>query len=150
MIKFTKSDIRKYCGEKSYEKGSKCLSFIRACIQDQALFGLYAGTVGVYRVNIICDKTTITYAWCTCPAMSQYDNACKHIAGLMILWNTEPHEFVHLDSWQTLLASMDRDALTKLIIDAATKSIDVTNVFYETLKGEPLFESEELYDYSEW
>lgn len=91
MIMFSIEKIIKYCGQSSYDKGIKCASsgsFVQVFVQDNALFGLYQGSVGMYRVNIIFDQDSPGYAWCMCPAMSEYyGEKCKHIAGILILWN---------------------------------------------------------------
>jgi uncharacterized Zn finger protein len=154
MITITTQDIIKYCGENSFNKGRACASvdsFIKIFVQADVLFGLYQGTVGTYRVAVIFEKNIPNYSWCTCPAMSQYDDQCKHIAGMMILWNKRFKDFEELDSWQSLLEDKNKDDLLKLIINAASKSIDVTNALYEELKGEPLLDDEDLYNtYDGW
>lgn len=152
MISFSSSDIVNYCGQKSYDKGVSWAStddFIKIFVQGNALYGLYQGSVGVYRINIISDTNMPTFSWCTCPAMTQYDGTCKHIAGLMILWQKEPGEFTKIEPWKNLLADKDKDALLNLLIAVASKSIEVSSVLYEELQGEPLVEYEDMYG-QEW
>jgi uncharacterized Zn finger protein len=153
MITFNNQDILKYCGAKAYEKGRTCASldyFIKVFVQDATLFGLYQGTVGTYRINIVFENNTPQRAWCTCPAMSEHDGVCKHIVGLMILWDKSAREFVKIKPWQSLLAHYDRDALLKFIETVASKSLDTTNALYEELHNEPLFDYDDVYDPEEW
>jgi uncharacterized Zn finger protein len=148
-MQFDIADITNYCGSKSYEKGKECASsdyFLKLFIQDNAIFGLYQGTVGTYRVNLVFNKNMPSYSWCTCPAMAQHDDKCKHIAGLMILWKEESEEFEKLKSWDLLLGNKDKKELLKIIKKVAGQSIDMTNALYEELCSEQLIDYEEMYD----
>lgn len=152
MIAFSIEDITKYCGADSYKKGVACArkdNFIKLFIQADVMSGLYTGTVGVYRVIIHFKNNIPVYSWCTCPAMSSYCDQCKHIAALMILWNKSPRSFVILDSWKKLLENKNSDETLKLLVAAASKSIDTTNILYEALTGKALIEHNELYDHDE-
>lgn len=149
MITITNIDIINYCGKSSFDKGQACAdidSFIKIFVQEDVLLGLYQGSVGVYRITITFNNNVPCYSWCTCPAMGQYDDQCKHIAGLMILWNKQPKNFVELESWKSLLKDKSKESLIKLIMAVASKSMDVTSAFHEELKGEALLDEEELYD----
>lgn len=149
MIIFTDADILKYCGKRSYEKGRTCANtddFIKIFIQENALFGLYQGSVGTYRVNIIFDKDKPCYTQCTCPSMGVYDDHCKHIAGLLILWNKSSRKFTPLHAWKLLLTGKARDELVALITITASKSIDAASALYEQLGNDPLIDRDELYD----
>jgi hypothetical protein len=148
-MNFTVDDILNYCGQDAYVEGKSCASFddfFKVFVQDNAIFGLYRGSVGTYRVNIVFDGNSPTYSRCTCPAMGQYDAVCKHIAALMVLWQKSPREFTKLDSWQMLLAKYDKEALLELVKHLASRSIDMTSTLYEELKGAPLIEDEDMYD----
>ena len=147
MLIFSDADISKYRGANSYDKGHDCLSFIKTVAQDGVLFGLYAGSVGIYHVNVHFDTQGITDSGCTCLAIGQYDSTCKHIAGLLILWKSKPSKFVRLESWQILLAHLEREDMINLIVDATKKSIEATNAFYEAFKGEPFLEPDDLFTY---
>jgi len=150
MITFSIDDIIKYCGKSSYEKGRSCASpddFIKVFTQVNVLSGLYQGSVGVYRVTVHFKNNVPDYSWCTCPAMSQYDGRCKHIAGLMILWNKSPRKFMILEPWQSLLENKNKEELFQIIVNAASKSIDMTTVLYEEIKGESFIDDEELYGF---
>lgn len=150
MINFNYDRIIEYCGQTSFERGRKCASsnsFTKVFIQDNAMFGLYQGTVGVYRVNIIFGKSSPDYAWCTCPAMLDYDGKCKHIAAMLILWNRSSHEFKVLEPLRTLLENKSKEDLLKLIIPLMQKSIDSVSALYEILESEPLFDYEDFYEY---
>lgn len=150
MVIFNTEAIINYCGQSSYEKGLKCASsgFSQVFIQDNALFGLYQGSVGIYRINIVFDKDSPEYAWCTCPAMSEYyGEKCKHIAGILILWNKSSRDFIALNSWKTLLQNKSKEDLLNLIREASQKSIDATSAFHEVLQGEPLIHYEDIYEW---
>lgn len=149
MIVFNIEEIIAYCGQSSYDKGLKCASgFSQVFIQDKALFGLYQGSVGTYRVNIVFEKNIPEYAWCTCPAMSEYyGEKCKHIAAILILWNKSAREFTVLDSWESLLQNKSKEDLLKFIREASQKSIDATSAFHEVLQGEPLIHYEDMYEW---
>lgn len=149
MINFSSQNIKRYCGSASYEKGEKCArldNFSKIFVQDDALFGLYQGSVGTYKINIVFENNNPQYAWCSCPAMSQYDDKCKHIAAILILWNISPREFIVLESWSNLLKNKDKKDLIKLIVSSAARSIEMTNTLYEELKDETILDGDELYD----
>lgn len=150
MIYFDDNDIVLFCGERAQKKGQSCASsgnFIKVFVQDDILFGIYSGSAGIYKINLITEENIPSFAWCTCPSMSTgWDRNCKHIAGIMILANIEPTSFVKLKSWNTLLQTKSKDDLIKLIKKASAKSVHTINAFYEELLGKPLFEEEELYD----
>jgi len=144
-----------YCGKSAYEKGKKCAkSFDKLFVQGNAIFALYQGSVGAYKINVVFkdfSKNAIAYAWCTCPSMSTgWDKTCKHVAGVLVAWNNRSRDFVQLVSWEILLKSASRDELIALITKTASQSIDVVNVLYQEFSNEPLFEDEELFDQSEW
>jgi uncharacterized Zn finger protein len=154
MISFSTQDIIYHCGKESYQKGCSCASsnsFVKTFIQENILFGLYQGTSGMYRVNIVFNNNNgLEYAWCTCPAMSQFDGRCKHIAGLMIFWHKSPDAFRKLEPWQSALQDKSKDDLMQLIVKAAARSIEMSSALHEELFDEPLLDEEELYDPEEW
>jgi len=72
--------------------------------------------------------------------MGVYDDHCKHIAGLLILWNQSARKFTSLSSWKLLLAGKTTDELVDLITTTASKSIDTASAVYETLGNDPLID----------
>lgn len=153
MIIFKNDQIIAYCGAKVYNKGISCASlddFVKVFAQDSMLFGLYQGSVGTYRINIIFENNFPQKNGCTCPAMSEYDGVCKHIAGLMILWNKSPSKFIKLETWKNLLATYDRALLMNLIESVARQSIDMTNALHKAILGKALFDYDDIYDPEEW
>jgi len=148
-MQFTVEDIISFCGQGSYKKGHSCASldsFIKIFVQDNVLFGLYGGSVGTYRINILFRNNTPQEAWCTCPAMGVWDDKCKHVAGLMLLWQKHARHFTVLDSWHALLSHYDKESLMALITRVASGSLDVTSELYAGIKGEPLIEEDDEYD----
>lgn len=145
------NDIVIFCGEKSFKKGQECSidDFIHLFVQDDVIFGLYCGTVGVYKINVIFKKDMISYAWCTCPAMDQWDGFCKHIAGLLIHWFNTRKKFKRLYSWQEALENKTKEELINLIKNFTAKSIEATSDLYEELFDEVIVDKEDLC-YKEW
>lgn len=151
MKQLTIKDVRALCGEPLCNKAEKCAtfdSFVKAFVQENALFGLFLESVGLYQVNIVFenDQEAPTYAWCTCPDMEESDDACKHIAALMLLWCKAPEKFVVLASWHSLLEKYDKKALLDIIAQIASRSLEVTDTLYEKLTGEALIDDEEFFD----
>lgn len=155
MIEISSEEIISHCGPTVYKRGQKCASFenfIGIFIQKNVIFGLYQGSVGTYKINIIFNnQNRPKHSWCTCPAMTQWDGPCKHIAALLILWSKAPAKFKVVDSWQSLFEKKDRTQLIDLITKVSAQSIDTTNLLYEETTGKALFELDEIYEHdNEW
>ncbi len=149
MIRFNIESIQTYCGLKTYHKGCVCANFnkfIKTYVQDETIFGLYQDNVNTYRVNIVFINNIPDYTWCSCPDMSQAIDQCKHIAGLMILWNQSPQNFTILEPWHDLLKNIDQPGLLKLISTLAYQSIGIASSLYEAIKGIPLIEDDDKFD----
>lgn len=139
-------DIQQFCGDKSFNRGKEIgfEDFVRLFVQGNAIFGLYPGTVGVYRVNVIIEKVIPSYAFCTCPAMQQWEGYCKHVAALLICWVESKEEFLRLTVWPNILQNKSKEELILLIEETAAKSIDMTHVLYEELFDQPLIHPGDL------
>ncbi|MBA3954523.1 hypothetical protein H0X48_04370 [Candidatus Dependentiae bacterium] len=91
----TEKQILNYCGVKNYQKGKEFLSkhtFYILYKEWMTLKAVCEGTAAPsYSVKVIFDEAGIVYSSCTC-YRSNF-GPCKHIAGLLSKWHTEPSSF---------------------------------------------------------
>jgi len=93
--KLTEKQIEDWVGSKSFEKGKRY--FQNEAIYEARWTGdtLKASCEGsydnVYRLWVKISKTGINEAEFSCPVGSR--GSCKHIAVLLLTWNTYPEEF---------------------------------------------------------
>lgn len=115
--KIKADDIRRYCGDKNFERGGQYYkngSIFEARIDKQTLKASCSGSRDTaYRVTASFGKSSIGKCCCTCPVGES--GHCKHIAALLLTWVYKPELFEQMPDIEKALRGKDKKKLISLI-----------------------------------
>lgn len=121
MPQLTKGTICSFVGQKNFSKGLQAIG--NGALVDPAQQGMtlkaycYGSLPEPYRVQISCDDSSITTAFCSCSAdtVIKGKQACEHVATLLLSWYRQPETFTHMDDLETILERQSKAQLLTLI-----------------------------------
>ncbi|HUX88427.1 MAG TPA: SWIM zinc finger family protein [Chloroflexota bacterium] len=109
--------IRNRVGERSFERGlqySRTRAIFEARRQGNTLKARCEGNRAIpYRVQATLGANGQLSASCTCPV--GHDGQCKHVAALLLTWQSRPEEFVEIEDVDQALARRSKDELMVLV-----------------------------------
>lgn len=117
MPKITASDVKRYCGDRNFERGEQYYkngSLFEARTDRQTLKASCSGSRDTaYRVIASFSGTGIGKCRCTCPVGE--GGHCKHVAALLLTWVHRPKRFEEMPDIEKVLQDKDKKELIRLI-----------------------------------
>src|SRR5437660_8083011 len=121
MPRLTKDSIRRFVGQKNFTKGLQAIG--NGALVDPAQQGMtlkaycYGSLPEPYRVQISCDDTGITTAFCSCSAdtVIKGKQACVQLATLLLSCYRQPETFTPMDDLEAILERQSKAQLLTLI-----------------------------------
>lgn len=115
--KLTEKQIENWVGSKSFEKGKRYFkngAIYEARRKENTLKASCEGSYdNTYRLWVKFNRTGISEAECSCPVGGE--GSCKHIAALLLTWNTHSEEFPEIPDIEKTLNSLEKTELIDLI-----------------------------------
>src|SRR5579883_1425946 len=109
--------IRNRVGERSFERGVQYFragAIFEARRQGATLKARCEGNRAIpYRVQATLGGHGVVSARCTCPV--GHEGQCKHVAALLLTWQTRPEEFVEIEDLEASLARRSKGELVALV-----------------------------------
>ncbi|MBN1485498.1 MAG: SWIM zinc finger family protein [Chloroflexia bacterium] len=115
----TETDIRRWCGEKSFARGQRYFKEARILNPRRQGTTLKARCLGSqpqpYYVEITLDLNTkgISSGDCSCPIGA--GGYCKHAAALLLAWRHNPQAFLQIEALESALKGRSQAELIALI-----------------------------------
>ena len=117
-IEITESAIQSASTATSFARGYELYregAIFDTFIQGQVLTGKCQGSSApYYKLHVKIDNGGFKEALCSCPY--DWGGYCKHLVALMLIYVYDPDEFVELENVTTLLSSMEKEDLVKLVV----------------------------------
>jgi len=138
LPELTESDVRRWTGEASFERGERYLS--AGHILDPRLQGdtLKARCLGshpaAYHVEVTLGQQGIVSGTCSCPVGG--GGHCKHAAALLLTWVHQPEAFLQVEDLQTALEQRSKAELVALIRRMVARYPDLESLLELPVVGE--------------
>jgi uncharacterized Zn finger protein len=126
----SESDIRRWCGEQSFERGRGYYSsgaIVDPRRQGDTLKAKCLGTSAPsYRVEVTLGSTGILAGVCSCPVGA--GGHCKHVAALLLTWLHQPKTFREVEPLEVALGRRDKAELIALIRRMIARTPDLEDL----------------------
>jgi uncharacterized Zn finger protein len=134
----SESSLRSTSTAKSYERGFylyRSRAVFDTYKRDNTLVGCCQGnSFPFYQIRVSLDEDGVREANCNC--LNEGSGYCKHVIAVLLTYLYQPDLFVEQAHLEDSLQQLDKDALVRIVIQMADKSVDLNKWLQSVVESE--------------